>query len=103
MLENNIHSIVGLAKSEKALNTVTGTSLCVGGGGGGGGGATGLLNKGRGSNRLPCLVTKQQAVEFPQVLCLLQKLIHLKSRFILPMYYQVVPLTKLKLKKIIYL
>ena len=34
--------------------------------GGGGGGATGLLNKGGGSNRLP--VTKQQAVEFPQVL-----------------------------------
>ena len=37
-------------------------------GGGGGGGATGLLNKGGGSNRLPALVTKQQAVEFPQVL-----------------------------------
>ena len=35
--------------------------------GGGGGGATGLLNKGGGSNRLPGLVTKQQAVEFPQV------------------------------------
>ena len=35
-------------------------------GGGGGGGATGL-NKGGGSNRLPGLVTKQQAVEFPQV------------------------------------
>ena len=34
------------------------------GGGGGGGGATGLLNKGEGSNRLP---GKQQAVEFPQV------------------------------------
>ena len=34
-------------------------------GGGGGGGATGLLG---GSNRLPGLVTKQQAVEFPQVL-----------------------------------
>ena len=32
------------------------------------GGATGLLNKGGGSNRLPGLVTKQQAVEFPQVL-----------------------------------
>ena len=30
------------------------------------GGATGLLNKGGGSNRLPGLVTKQ-AVEFPQV------------------------------------
>ena len=30
---------------------------------GGGGGAPGLLN----SNRLPGLVTKQQAVEFPQV------------------------------------
>ena len=26
-----------------------------------------LLNKGGGSNRLPGLVTKQQAVEFPQV------------------------------------
>ena len=38
---------------------------CVGGRGGGG---TGLLNKGGGSNRLPGLVTKQQAVEFPQVL-----------------------------------
>ena len=36
-----------------------------GGGGGRGGGATGLLNKGGGSNRLPGLVTKQQAVEFP--------------------------------------
>ena len=35
--------------------------------GGGGEGATGLLNKGEGSNRLPGLVTKQQAVEFPQV------------------------------------
>ena len=34
---------------------------------GGGGGATGLLNKGGGGNRLPALVTKQQAVEFPQV------------------------------------
>ena len=33
---------------------------------GGGGGATGLLNKGGGSNRLPGLVAKQ-AVEFPQV------------------------------------
>ena len=33
-----------------------------------GGGATGLLNKGGGSNRLPALVIKQQAVEFPQVL-----------------------------------
>ena len=31
-------------------------------------GATGLLNKGGGSNRLPGLVTKQQVVEFPQVL-----------------------------------
>ena len=35
--------------------------------GGRGGGATGLLNKGGESNRLPGLVTKQQAVEFPQV------------------------------------
>ena len=33
----------------------------------GGGGGTGLLNKGGGINRLPGLVTKQQAVEFPQV------------------------------------
>ena len=40
-----------------------GVCVCVGGGGGGG--ATGLLNKGGGSNRLPALVTKQQAVEFP--------------------------------------
>ena len=32
------------------------------------GGATGLLNKGGGSNRLPALVTEQQAVEYPQVL-----------------------------------
>ena len=29
--------------------------------------ATGLLNKGGGSNRLPGVVSKQQAVEFPQV------------------------------------
>ena len=43
---------------------------------GGGGGATGLLNKGGGSNRLPGLVTKQQAVEFPQVLTS-----HYKSTF----------------------
>ena len=35
---------------------------------GGGGGATGLLNKGGGNNKLPTLVAKQQAVEFPQVL-----------------------------------
>ena len=31
-------------------------------------GGTGLLNKGGGSNTLPGLVTKQQAVGFPQVL-----------------------------------
>ena len=37
------------------------------GGGGGGGGAAGLLNKGGGSNRFPGVVTKQQALEFPQV------------------------------------
>ena len=38
--------------------------------GGGGGGATSLLKliKEEGSSRLPALVTKQQAVEFPQVL-----------------------------------
>ena len=36
--------------------------------GGGRGGATSLLNKGGGNSRLPGLVTKQQAVEFPQVL-----------------------------------
>ena len=35
--------------------------------GGGGGQHAGLLNKGGGSNRLPGLVTKQQAMEFPQV------------------------------------
>ena len=40
----------------------------MGGGRGGGGGATGLLNKGGGSNRLPGLETEQQVVEFPQVL-----------------------------------
>ena len=40
--------------------------MCWGGGGGGGG--RDLLHKGGGSNRLPGLVTKQQAVEFPQVL-----------------------------------
>ena len=34
----------------------------------GGGGQTGLLNKGGGSNWLPALVAKQQAVEFPHVL-----------------------------------
>ena len=34
---------------------------------GGRGGAAGLLNKGGGSNRFPGVVTKQQAVEFPQV------------------------------------
>ena len=33
----------------------------------GGGQHAGLLNKGGGSNRLSALVTKQQAVEFPQV------------------------------------
>ena len=37
-------------------------------GGGGGGGGGNRLAKWRGSNRLPGLVTKQQAVEFPQVL-----------------------------------
>ena len=40
-----------------------------GGGGGGGGGGNRLAKQRRGaSNRLPGLVTKQQAVEFPQVL-----------------------------------
>ena len=34
---------------------------------GGGVWGTGLLNKGGENNRLPGLVTKQQAVEFPQV------------------------------------
>ena len=43
---------------------------------GGGGGATGLLNKGGGSNRLPGLVTKQQAVEFPQ--CVLNRLLSIE-------------------------
>ena len=36
-------------------------------GGGGGGQQACMLNKGGGSNRLSGLVTKQQAVEFPQV------------------------------------
>ena len=36
-------------------------------GGGGGGGATGLLNKGGGEQQASWL-TKEQAVEFPQVL-----------------------------------
>ena len=36
-------------------------------GGGGGNKLACMLNKGGGSNRLPGLVTKQQAVEFPQV------------------------------------
>ena len=49
---------------------------------GGGGGATGLLKKGGGSNMVPGLVTKQQAVEFPQVLTssyikFLKSLLHL--------------------------
>ena len=53
-------------------------------GGGGGGQHAGLLNKGGGSNRLPGLVTEQQAVEFPQVLastikyCKPQILVHCK-------------------------
>ena len=38
-----------------------------GGGGGGGGGATGLLNKGGGEQQASWF-SKQQAVEFPQVL-----------------------------------
>ena len=41
----------------------------------GGGGATDLLNKGGESNRLPGLVTKQQAVEFPQVLTIVHIII----------------------------
>ena len=40
--------------------------MCVGGGGGGGG-ATGLLNKGGGEQQASWF-SKQQAVEFPQVL-----------------------------------
>ena len=35
---------------------------------GGGGNRLAKINKGGGSNRLPGLVTKQQVVEFPQVL-----------------------------------
>ena len=53
-------------------------------GGGGGGVATGLLNKGGGSNRLPGLATKQQAVEFPQVLtyyCMTGRAIRRNSQF----------------------
>ena len=42
-------------------------------GGGGGGGGGNRLAKWRGSNRLPGLVTKQQAVEFPQVLTSINK------------------------------
>ena len=54
---------------------------------GGGGGATGLLNKGGGSNRLPDLVTKQQAVEFPQVQASMYLITypHLKLIIIFPM------------------
>ena len=52
----------------KVLSVLSMLSKLPPGGGGGGGGATGLLNKGRGSNRLPALVTKQQAVEFLQIL-----------------------------------
>ena len=37
-------------------------------GGGGGGGATGLLNKGGGGEQQASWFSKQQAVEFPQVL-----------------------------------
>ena len=56
--------------------------VCVGGGGGGGG-ATGLLNKRGGSNRLPGLVTKQQAVEFPQVQTIVEYnyFLHIKDEF----------------------
>ena len=55
-----------------------------------GGGATGLRNKGGGirSNRLPGLVTKQQDVEFPQVLasrntecCVTQCYSYMKRKF----------------------
>ena len=55
-----------------------------------GGGATGLRNKGGGirSNRLPGLVTKQQDVEFPQVLasrntecCVTQCYSYMKENF----------------------
>ena len=41
--------------------------VCWRGGGGGGGNRLAKINKGGGSSRLPGLVTKQQAVEFPQV------------------------------------
>ena len=51
------------------------SSRCVLEGGGEGGGGTGLLSKGGGSNRLPGLVTKQQAVEFPQVLASLYNIV----------------------------
>ena len=46
-------------------------------------GATGLLNKGGGSNMLPGLVTKQQAVEFPQVLAIASSSINLGPKCIL--------------------
>ena len=46
--------------------------------GGGGGGGGDLLNKGGGSSRLPALVTKQQAVEFPQVQTSIEIMLQLK-------------------------
>ena len=61
--DNKVLSVFEYAEQASSRGVLEG-----GGGGGGGGGVTGLLNKGGGSNRLPALVTKQQAVEFPQVL-----------------------------------
>ena len=54
----------------------------------GGGGATGLLNKGGRSNRLPGLVTKQQAVEFPQVLTSNITIVPLEMRLIIQGRFQ---------------
>ena len=73
LVDTPFQLISGFFHVNKVFSVVTMLSklppgVCWRGGGGGGGGATGLLNKGGGSNRLPCLVTKQQAVEFPQVL-----------------------------------
>ena len=54
--------------SSRHTEQASSRSVLEGGGGGGGGNKLAcMLNKGGGSNRLPGLVTKQQAVEFPQV------------------------------------
>ena len=60
LISGFFHVNQGVLCSEHA-ERASSRGVCVGGG------ATGLLNKGGGSSRLPGLVTKQQAVEFPQV------------------------------------